>query len=115
VIDPGFTGSVDGQGDANQLDFSSHRRGVTVNIGTGRASWNGGHMRLRNIDNTLGTFRGDTMIGSAANDYMDGLRGPDNLRGLGGNDFLIGKGGFDRANGGPDWDICLAEATLACP
>jgi Ca2+-binding RTX toxin-like protein len=115
VSAPGFTGSADGQGDANQLDFSVHKRAVTVNIGTGRASWKGGRMTFKNIDNTLGTVRADTMIGSAGNDYMDAGRGRDNLRGLGGNDFLIGRGGFDRADGGPGWDICLTEARLACP
>jgi len=115
VAHPRFTGSADGQGDANQLDFSSHRRGVTVKIGAGRAWWRGGRMTLRNIDNTLGTFRADTLIGGPGNDYMDGLRGPDTLRGLGGNDFLIGKGGFDKADGGPGWDICLTESRKACP
>jgi Ca2+-binding RTX toxin-like protein len=115
VISPGFTGSVDGQGDANQLDFSVHARAVTVSVGKGRASWRGGHLSLRNIDNVLGTVRGDTLIGSAGNDYMDGLRGPDTLRGLGGNDFLIGKGGFDKADGGPGFDICLTERRTACP
>ena len=115
MVAAGFTGSVDGQGDANQLDFSSHRRAVTVNVGKGRASWRGGHMRLRNIDNVLGTRRADTLIGSAGNDYMDGLRGRDTLIGLRGNDFLIGKGGFDRADGGPGWDICLTEIRIACP
>lgn len=115
VISPRSTGSVDGQGDANQLDFSSLSRGVTVNIGTGRASWRGGRLRLSNIDNTLGSRFKDTMIGSGGNDYMDGLRGSDSLRGLGGNDFLIGKGGFDRANGGAGWDICLSEIRIACP
>ncbi len=115
VAHPAFSGSVDGQGDANQLDFSTHKRGVTVNIGAGRASWKGGRMTLRNIDNTLGTPRADTLIGGPGNDYMDGLRGPDTLRGLGGNDFLIGKGGFDKADGGPGWDICLTESRKACP
>ncbi len=115
VIDPGFTGSVDGQGDANQLDFSSHKRAVTVNLGKARASWKGGHLTLRNIDNTLGTVFADTLIGGPGNDYMNGIRGRDTLRGLGGNDFLIGAGGFDRADGGPGWDICLSEIRIACP
>ncbi len=115
VLSPGFTGSVDGQGDANQLDFSQHTRAVKVRVGAGRATWRGGHLRLRNIDNVLGTMKGDVLIGSAGNDYMDGLRGPDRLNGLGGNDFLIGKGGFDRANGGPGWDICLTEGKVSCP
>jgi serralysin len=115
VADPGFTGSVDGQGAANQLDFSVHKRAVTVDIGRGRASWKGGHMTLRNIDNTLGTTKGDTMIGSAGNDYLNGLGGPDTLRGLGGNDFLIGDKGSDHVDGGPAFDICLAEHTKACP
>jgi Ca2+-binding RTX toxin-like protein len=115
VADPGFTGSVDGQGAANQLDFSVHTRAVTVNIGKGRATWKGGHMTLRNIDNTLGTTKGDTMIGSAGNDYLNGLGGNDTLRGLGGNDFLIGDKGVDFTDGGPAFDICLAERTRSCP
>lgn len=115
VADPGFTGSVDGQGGANQLDFSVHKRAVTVNIGKGRASWKGGHMRLRSIHNTLGTTKGDTLIGSNGNDYLNGLGGNDTLRGLGGSDFLIGDKGRDFADGGAAFDICMAERTRNCP
>ncbi len=109
------TATVNGDGDANQLNLSSHRRAVRVDVGAGRTTWKGGSLRFRNIDNVLGTVRNDVLIGSAGNDYMDGFRGGDTLRGLGGNDFLIGKGGFDKADGGPGWDICLAENTVACP
>ena len=109
------TATVNGDGDANQLNLSTHRRGVRVDVGAGRTTWKGGSLRFRNIDNVLGTVRNDVLIGSAGNDYMDGFRGGDTLRGLGGNDFLIGKGGFDKADGGPGWDICLTENTVACP
>ncbi|HWM73123.1 MAG TPA: hypothetical protein VNQ53_05250 [Nocardioides sp.] len=39
----------------------------------------------------------------AAPSQASGFRGGDTLRGL------------DRANGGPGWDICLAERAVACP
>ena len=107
--------TVNGDGADNQLNLSSHRRGVRVDVGAGRATWKGGSLRFRNIDNLLGTVRNDVLTGSPGDDYMDGFRGGDTLRGLGGNDFLIGKGGFDEADGGPGWDICLTENTKACP
>ena len=109
------TATVNGNGADNQLNLSSHKRAVRLDVGAARATWKGGSLRFRNIDNVLGTVRSDVLIGSAGNDYLDGFRGGDTLRGLGGNDFLIGKGGFDKADGGPGWDICLAENTTACP
>jgi Ca2+-binding RTX toxin-like protein len=109
------TATINGDGGPNQLNLSTHKRAVRVDVGAGRTTWKGGSLRLRNIDNVLGTVRNDVLIGSTGNDYMDGFRGGDTLRGRGGNDFLVGKGGYDKADGGPGWDICLAENTTACP
>jgi Ca2+-binding RTX toxin-like protein len=115
LVSAKFRGTVNGDGADNQLNFSSHKRAVRLDAGTGRATWRGGRMQFRNIDNILGSIRGDTMLGSPGNDYMDGFRGGDTLRGRGGNDFLIGKGGFDLGDGGAGWDICLTETRIACP
>lgn len=115
VISIRANATVNGDGADNQLNFSSHRRAVRVDLGARRATWKGGSLRFRRINNVLGSIRRDVLLGSAGNDYMDGFKGGDILRGRGGNDFLIGKGGFDKANGGPGWDICLAEVRVGCP
>jgi Ca2+-binding RTX toxin-like protein len=115
VISNRATGSVNGEGADNQLNFSSHKRAVRVDVGAARATWRGGGIQFHNIDNILGSIRKDLMLGGPGNDYMDGFKGGDTLRGRGGNDFLIGKGGFDKGDGGPGWDICLTETKIACP
>jgi hypothetical protein len=97
IVSNRATGSVNGEGADNQLNFSCHKRAVRVDVGAARATWKGGAIRFHNIDNILGSIRKDLMLG-----------GP-------GNDFLIGKGGFDNGDGGPGWDICLTETKIACP
>ena len=115
VISPKANGLVNGEGADNQLNFSGLKRAVRVDLGAGRSTWRGGGLRIRNINNVLGSIRGDVLIGGPGNDYMDGFKGGDKLYGRGGNDFLIGKGGFDKADGGPGWDICLTETKVNCP
>jgi Ca2+-binding RTX toxin-like protein len=115
VVSNQARGFVHGEGADNQLNFSSHKRAVRVDIGAGRASWRGGSLRIRNINNVLGSRRRDVLLGGPGNDYMDGFKGGDTLKGRGGNDFLVGKGGFDKGDGGPGWDICLTEIKKNCP
>lgn len=64
--------------------------GVSVNLGTGRASDGlGGIDSFSNFNAVRGSALGDTLIGGATNDRF---------RGRGGDDFIDGGGGFDLAD-----------------
>ncbi len=114
VVSYGATPYVDGDGALNQLSFASFRRGLSVNVGEGRARWSGGSMRFTSIAIVRGSKRADTLVGSSRGDYLDGLRGDDVLRGGGGGDLLVGRTGFDRAIGGSGYDVCRAESRFGC-
>lgn len=114
VVSLDSAATVIGGGTNNQLSFARHHRGVVVDIGRGRARWEGGSISFGGIHNILGSRRADTLLGSAGSDFMDAGRGADVLRGRGGNDFLIGRAGFDRGYGESGWDICFTELRSAC-
>lgn len=103
-----------GGGTNNQLSFARFHRGVVVDVGRGKARWEGGSLSFGGIHNILGSRRADALLGSADTDFMDAGRGADVLRGRGGNDFLIGRSGFDRGYGESGWDICFTEVRSAC-
>ena len=50
---------MNGDGEDNELNLSTHRWGVRVDVGAGRTTWQGGSLRFRNIDNVLGTVRNE--------------------------------------------------------
>ena len=69
---------------------------VTVDLSQGMASGQG-YDQLVDIENVVGSDRGDTLIGDVW---------PNKLWGVGGNDTLRGAGGGDVVNGGPFIDRC---------
>ena len=96
------------------MTFSRLRQGVTASLGSGRASFAGGKVRLFVSACSSDPVGADTLNGSGKNDYIDGLKGKDRLRGLGGDDLLIGGNGFDRRRRRPGGDVCVTEVKLGC-
>ncbi|MDI6105898.1 calcium-binding protein [Actinoplanes sp. NEAU-A12] len=60
----------------------------------------------------------DAIIGGAGNDYLLGSDGNDSFWGSEGNDTIETRGGVNRADGGPDSDVCvsrvLEDALISC-
>jgi VCBS repeat-containing protein len=72
------------------VDFADATSGVTVNLGTGTASW-GGHLdTLVHIANVAGSKFADTITGDANINFLDGQGAQG-----GGHDTLTGGGGSD--------------------
>jgi len=81
-----FTGSLYG----GSVDFADATSGVTVNLGTGTASWGGYQDTLTNISGVTGSKFADTITGDNNNDYIDGYGAPS-----GSHDTLTGGTGAD--------------------
>lgn len=90
-----------------QDKYSSQRgKGVTVDLGAGKASTTSGHYeQLVSIENATGTGYNDDITGSNGRNVLKGLNGADILEGLGGDDDLYGGAGNDDLYGGSGRDI----------
>ncbi len=86
------TGTVDGGGGTNALDYSLISAGVTVNLAAGTATSTGG---IANINQVTGSSGDDSLTGSSGNDTLAGGPGNDTLTGGAGNDSLAGGSGDD--------------------
>src|SRR5262249_48268615 len=83
-----LSGTLDGGGGVNALDYSAWTTGVVVNLATGQATGVGG--RLSRVGNVLGGAGADTLTGDGGNNVLIGGGGADGLDGGGGEDLLIG-------------------------
>ncbi|MBB5223956.1 Ca2+-binding RTX toxin-like protein [Amaricoccus macauensis] len=104
------------------ISYSSHQRGMVIDLKAGTASAIDGTISLHDvfdsIENAIGGRGGDSLIGSAlaqslaggaGDDTLDGDRGNDTLDGGTGNDLLLGGGGRDDLVGA----LLTAAGTLA--
>ena len=90
-----ISGTVNGQGGTDTLDYSARTAAVSVNLLNGTATFTGG---VSNIEDVAGGSGNDTLIGSVlAND----------LQGNGGNDILVGNGGNDTIDGDTGRDVVI--------
>ena len=79
--------------------------GVKVNLATGIATDNWGHMdTLLNIEDVSGSRFGDTITGNAVDNNLHGEDGNDTISGDAGNDWLDGGNGADSMVGGLGMD-----------
>ena len=79
--------------------------GVKVNLATGIATDNWGHMdTLLNIEDVSGSRFGDTITGNAVDNNLHGEDGNDTISGDAGNDWLDGGNGADSMVGGLGFD-----------
>jgi hypothetical protein len=108
----GVSGSIDGMGGSDTLDYSTWvaTRAVAVNLAMGTAT--AVARGSRNIENAIGGAGNDTLIGNAANNILLGGAGNDRLDGGLGRDLLIGGQGRDRLSGQGDEDILIGSETI---
>ncbi|MEM6441266.1 MAG: calcium-binding protein [Pseudomonadota bacterium] len=82
-------------------DYRTSEEGVQVDLGKVRQS--GGDAqgdRLRDVENVVGSERGDALRGDGGANALEGRGGRDLMRAGAGNDEILGEGGADRGYGG---------------
>ncbi len=124
----GVSGTVDGGGGINTLDYSAYTSGVTVDLEDDEATGTGGVRHIQNVtggsanddingdeaDNVLNGNGGhDTLDGEEADDFLFGGPGNDSLEGDEGDDSLEGEGGNDLLVGGGS-KLAKLDLTLTC-
>jgi len=96
----GVSGTLDGGGGRNTLDYSAWADAVTADLGAGTAAGSGG---VSGVHNVLGGAGDDTLAGDDAANRLEGGDGGDVLTGGGGDDALVGGAGDDTYAFGDDW------------
>jgi Ca2+-binding RTX toxin-like protein len=117
VLVTALTGTVDGKGGTDKLDYSALLGSVTVSLLDGTATATGGVSNIENItggafdDILIGSGSANTIVGNGGDDVLVGSGGADNLDGGAGQDFLIGGLGADTLTGGSGDDILIGGNT----
>jgi hypothetical protein len=93
----GVTGSINGGGALNSLNYSQYTSAVTVNLAIGAATGVGG--TISNIQMVLGGSGSNTLTGGAGGDILVGGAGTNQITGGSGSSLLIGGAGADTVNG----------------
>jgi len=103
------SGSIDGGGGGDWLDYSAYNAAVTVNLATGSATGVDGAANgaISHIQDVLGSSVGNKLTGNAQGNILVGGAGADTITGGSGRSLLIGSGGNDTITGGPDQDIVI--------
>lgn len=110
-------GRVDGGGGVDRIQLRPRRvgAGVRIDLGRGRGAAQDTRIRLRRVENAVGSDGDDVLLGGPGPNVLQGREGDDVLRGRGGADLLRGGPGRDRADGGPGRDRCPgAEVRRSC-
>lgn len=81
------SGSVNGLGGSDTLDYSSRSSGIVVNLQTGSASAIGGV--VTSVENVIGTTSDDTIRSAVSGGVITANGGNDNLLGDAGNDTFV--------------------------
>ncbi len=101
----GISGTIDGGGGPDTLDYSAYASAVAVNLATGSATGVAGG--VRNIENVSGGAGNDSLTGDTADNILKGNGGSDTLSGQAGSDILLGASGADRLNGDAGRDLII--------
>jgi hypothetical protein len=105
-----------GRGRFNTAVYSSHRRGVMVDLAAGRATGFGGERdRLRNFEWIRGGRGSDVLLGDRGGNTIDGGPGRDWIDGRGGNDELGGGAGLDFERCGRGDDLVSPAGDFVTP
>jgi len=97
--------------------------GARIHLQQGRVRFAGTTVRVRDVENAVGTAGPDLIVGDARRNTLSGKGGRDRiyggpggdlLKGGAGRDLLVGQGGLDGAHGGRGVDRCLAELSQNC-
>src|SRR5262249_49478244 len=90
-----------GAGTGDTVSYFFDAKGVTVDLGTGKAKDGfGGSDTLAGFEIVTGSLFDDTLLGNASANILNGLSG---------NDKLDGKGGVDTMNGGAGDDSYVVD------
>jgi Ca2+-binding RTX toxin-like protein len=102
------SGTIDGSGGGNLLDYAAYTTGVTVNLATGVATNVAGG--IVHIQSATGGSGDDLLVGNAQDNVLLGNGGNDTLQGGRGHDILVGGDGNDTLQGGPNPSVLIGGA-----
>jgi hypothetical protein len=104
-----ISGSINGGGGGDWLDYSAYNAAVTVNLATGAATGvaGGATGSIVNIQNVIGSNAGNTLRGDGQGNILIGGDGADTIIGGKGRSILIGGAGNDIITSGPGEDIII--------
>ena len=104
------SGTIDGGGGHNTLDYSNYGRGVIVNLSGGTAT--GVIGGIANIQNVLAAAGyNDKLVGDAGNNILVGNAGNDLIESLGGRDVMIVGADGDQLRGGSGDQLIINGTT----
>jgi hypothetical protein len=108
-----ISGSINGGGGGDWLDYSLFTTGVSVNLTAGAASRvaGGAAGKLTQIQNVIGGGGNNTLIGNAQGNILIGGGGTNVIQGGSGRSILIGGTGKATIAGGSGDDILIAGTT----
>ena len=95
----GVTGSIDGGGGNNTLDYSPYVGDIVVDLALGTATAVG--TGVSHVENVTGSIGNDLLVGDALSNTLRGGTGRNVIIGGGGADTLIGGGGDNILIGEP--------------
>ena len=104
-----LSGSINGGGGIDWLDYSAIKTPINVNLATGAATLIAGG--ISNIQNLRGGSGGNTLTGNSQGNILIGGSGNDTIIGGSGRSILIGKSGTDTITGGSADDIVIGGTT----
>lgn len=105
---------LDGGAGVDTASYASSLLGVHVDLDAAfQESGDAGGDRLIDIENVIGSARGDDLTGNNLDNALSGLRGSDVLRGADGNDVLTGGAGDDQLLGGEGEDEAVFSGARA--
>jgi Ca2+-binding RTX toxin-like protein len=109
-----ISGSIDGGGGGDWLDYSPRSSAVTVNLATGAATSvaYGAVNGARRIQHVFGSAGNDTLTGNALGNILIGGNGINMIHGGSGRSLLIGGRGTSTIIGGIGGDILIAGTTI---
>jgi RTX calcium-binding nonapeptide repeat (4 copies)/Right handed beta helix region len=94
---------LDGAGGTDTIDYSSARRAIAANLGTGSATGEGTDT-LVNDENLTGSPQSDHLTGDGSANTLVGGDGNNTLSGVGGDDVILGGDRRDVLDGGSGAD-----------
>jgi Ca2+-binding RTX toxin-like protein len=103
------TGTINGGGGGDWLDYAAYTTPVTVNLAAGTATGVGGG--IANIQNVRGSQGGNTLTGDAQGNILIGGAGADTIVGGSGRSILIGDKGPDTITAGSGDTILIGGFT----
>ena len=108
-----LSGSLNGGGGGDWLDYSLFTTSVSVNLATGASSRVGGSAvgKVTQIQNVVGGAGNDTFVGNSQGNILMGGGGNDRITAGSGRSLLIGGAGGDVLKGGPADDLLIAGTT----